>query len=146
MPAVAERLPWTLRAYRSLASLATPLAGIVLARRQKRGKENPARLAEREIAVASLRQLRRSGGPALRLPAFGGILHEGGRSDRDDPVRDSQICERLQHSRSLHQPSGGRRRDQGSGSESGHGNSRDEPAAVREPLHQNGNRDDIAHA
>jgi 3-deoxy-D-manno-octulosonic-acid transferase len=47
MPAVAKRLPWTLRAYRSLAALATPLAGIVLARRLKRGKENPARLAER---------------------------------------------------------------------------------------------------
>ena len=47
MPAVAERLPWTLRAYRGLASLATPLAGIVLARRLKRGKEHPARLAER---------------------------------------------------------------------------------------------------
>jgi 3-deoxy-D-manno-octulosonic-acid transferase len=47
MPAVAERLPWTLRAYRGLASLATPLARIVLARRLRRGKENPARLAER---------------------------------------------------------------------------------------------------
>ena len=47
MPAVTERLPWTLRAYRDLASLATPLAGIVLARRLKRGKEHPARLAER---------------------------------------------------------------------------------------------------
>jgi len=35
------------RAYRGLASLATPLAGIVLARRLRRGKENPARLAER---------------------------------------------------------------------------------------------------
>lgn len=47
MPAVAERLPWTLRAYRGLASLATPLARLVLARRLRRGKENPARLAER---------------------------------------------------------------------------------------------------
>ena len=47
MPAVAERLPWTLRAYRGLASLATPLARVVLARRLRRGKENPARLAER---------------------------------------------------------------------------------------------------
>jgi 3-deoxy-D-manno-octulosonic-acid transferase len=47
MPAVAERLPWTLRAYSGLASLATPLARVVLARRLKRGKENPARLAER---------------------------------------------------------------------------------------------------
>jgi 3-deoxy-D-manno-octulosonic-acid transferase len=47
MPAVAKRLPWTLRAYRGLASLATPLAGIVLARRVQRGKEIPARLAER---------------------------------------------------------------------------------------------------
>ena len=47
MPAVAERLPWTLRAYRDFASMASPLAGLVLARRLKRGKENPARLAER---------------------------------------------------------------------------------------------------
>jgi 3-deoxy-D-manno-octulosonic-acid transferase len=47
MPAVAKRLPWTLRAYRGLASLATPLASIVLARRLRRGKENPARLSER---------------------------------------------------------------------------------------------------
>jgi 3-deoxy-D-manno-octulosonic-acid transferase len=47
MPAVAKRLPWTLRAYSGLASLATPLAGIVLARRVQRGKEIPARLAER---------------------------------------------------------------------------------------------------
>ena len=47
MPAVAERLPWTLRAYRGLTSMATPLAGAVLARRLSRGKENPARLAER---------------------------------------------------------------------------------------------------
>jgi 3-deoxy-D-manno-octulosonic-acid transferase len=47
MPAVAERLPWTLRAYRGLASLATPLARVVLARRLRRGKENPARLSER---------------------------------------------------------------------------------------------------
>jgi 3-deoxy-D-manno-octulosonic-acid transferase len=47
MPAVAKRLPWTLRAYRGLASLATPLASIVLARRLRRGKENPARLPER---------------------------------------------------------------------------------------------------
>ena len=47
MPAVAERLPWTLRAYRSFASMASPLTGVVLARRLKRGKENPARLSER---------------------------------------------------------------------------------------------------
>ena len=38
MPAVAERLPWTLRAYSGLASLATPLARIVLARRLKLGE------------------------------------------------------------------------------------------------------------
>ena len=47
MPAVAERLPWTLRAYRGFASIATPMARVVLARRLKRGKENPLRLAER---------------------------------------------------------------------------------------------------
>jgi 3-deoxy-D-manno-octulosonic-acid transferase len=47
MPAVAERLPWTLRAYRSATALATPFARLVLARRLRRGKENPTRLAER---------------------------------------------------------------------------------------------------
>ncbi len=44
---VAERLPWTLRAYRGFASLATPMARIVLARRLARGKEHPQRLPER---------------------------------------------------------------------------------------------------
>ncbi|MEA2929145.1 MAG: 3-deoxy-D-manno-octulosonic-acid transferase [Hyphomicrobiales bacterium] len=47
MPAVAERLPWTLRAYRGLASAATPIAPMVLANRLRRGKEHPQRLAER---------------------------------------------------------------------------------------------------
>jgi 3-deoxy-D-manno-octulosonic-acid transferase len=47
MPAVAERLPWTLRAYRGFASMATPLSRLVLARRLSRGKEHPQRLAER---------------------------------------------------------------------------------------------------
>jgi 3-deoxy-D-manno-octulosonic-acid transferase len=47
MPAVAERLPLTLRVYRSLMALATPVARIVLARRLRRGKEHPQRLAER---------------------------------------------------------------------------------------------------
>src|SRR5256714_3772877 len=47
MPAVAERLPWRLRAYRGIASMATPMARIVLASRLKRGKEHPQRLAER---------------------------------------------------------------------------------------------------
>ena len=47
MRPVAERLPWTLRGYRGLASLATPLARLVLARRLARGKEHPQRLPER---------------------------------------------------------------------------------------------------
>jgi 3-deoxy-D-manno-octulosonic-acid transferase len=47
MPAVAERLPWTLRAYRTLAAAATPIAPMLLANRLKRGKEHPQRLAER---------------------------------------------------------------------------------------------------
>jgi len=42
-----ERLPLTLRAYRRLASAATPLAPVLLARRLKRGKEDAERLAER---------------------------------------------------------------------------------------------------
>src|SRR6478752_10429911 len=47
MPCVAERLPWSLRAYRALTSAATPLSRLVLARRLRRGKEHPQRLAER---------------------------------------------------------------------------------------------------
>jgi 3-deoxy-D-manno-octulosonic-acid transferase len=47
MPAVAERLPWMLRAYRGLTSMATPLSRLVLARRLRRGKEHPQRIAER---------------------------------------------------------------------------------------------------
>jgi 3-deoxy-D-manno-octulosonic-acid transferase len=47
MPAVVERLPWTLRAYRGLTSMATPLSRLVLARRLRRGKEHPQRMAER---------------------------------------------------------------------------------------------------
>jgi hypothetical protein len=33
MPAVAERLPWTLRAYRGFTSAATPIAPFLLANR-----------------------------------------------------------------------------------------------------------------
>src|SRR6187399_2689231 len=47
MPGVAERLPWTLRAYQGFAAMATPLSRLVLARRLARGKEHPQRLAER---------------------------------------------------------------------------------------------------
>ncbi|HEV3186330.1 MAG TPA: 3-deoxy-D-manno-octulosonic acid transferase [Xanthobacteraceae bacterium] len=51
---MAERLPFTLRTYRRLAAAATPLAPLLLARRLKRGKEHPERIAERrgEAAVA----------------------------------------------------------------------------------------------
>jgi len=54
MPAATERLPWTLRAYRRFASLATPVGRLVLARRLARGKEHPQRLSERrgESAIA----------------------------------------------------------------------------------------------
>jgi 3-deoxy-D-manno-octulosonic-acid transferase len=44
---LAERLPFTFRAYRLLTAAATPLSGFVLARRLKRGKEHADRLAER---------------------------------------------------------------------------------------------------
>src|SRR5436305_1877996 len=61
MPALAERLPWTLRAYRGFASMATPMARIVLASRLKRGKEHPQRLAERRGET----QLARPPGPLI---------------------------------------------------------------------------------
>ncbi len=44
---VAERLPLTLQAYRLLAAAGTPLIGLLLSYRVKRGKENPDRLPER---------------------------------------------------------------------------------------------------
>lgn len=47
MPATAPRLPFTLRAYRSLSGLATPILRLVLARRLSRGKEHPQRMGER---------------------------------------------------------------------------------------------------
>src|SRR3954449_1027862 len=55
MPGVAERLPWTLRAYGSVATMATPLSRLVLARRLRRGKEHPQRLAERRGKAAVAR-------------------------------------------------------------------------------------------
>jgi 3-deoxy-D-manno-octulosonic-acid transferase len=44
---LAERLPFTFLAYRLLTAAATPLSGLVLAHRLKRGKEHPDRLGER---------------------------------------------------------------------------------------------------
>lgn len=46
-------LPVTLRMYRRLSGLAAPLAGAVIARRLKRGKEDPARIGERR-GIASI--------------------------------------------------------------------------------------------
>jgi 3-deoxy-D-manno-octulosonic-acid transferase len=46
-PIEAERLPLTLRAYRYLALAASPLAGLLISHRLKRGKEHPTRVAER---------------------------------------------------------------------------------------------------
>jgi len=46
-PIEAERLPLTLHAYRVLATAASPLAGLLLSHRVKRGKEHPQRLPER---------------------------------------------------------------------------------------------------
>jgi 3-deoxy-D-manno-octulosonic-acid transferase len=42
-----QSLPLTLHAYRALLTAATPLAGLLLSHRLKRGKEDPQRLAER---------------------------------------------------------------------------------------------------
>ena len=50
---MAERLPFTFLAYRVLTAALTPLSGLLLARRLKRGKEHPERLAERR-GIASL--------------------------------------------------------------------------------------------
>jgi 3-deoxy-D-manno-octulosonic-acid transferase len=58
---VVEPLPLTLRAYRRLSSAVTPLAPLVLARRLKRGKEDPRRLAERRGEAA----VERPAGPLI---------------------------------------------------------------------------------
>ena len=47
VPVVAETVPLTLRAYRWVTTAATPLAPLLFSHRLRRGKENPARLAER---------------------------------------------------------------------------------------------------
>ena len=44
---MAETLPMLLRAYRTVSSAATPLAGVFAGRRLKKGKEDPARVNER---------------------------------------------------------------------------------------------------
>jgi 3-deoxy-D-manno-octulosonic-acid transferase len=46
-PMTAERLPLALRAYRLATLVGSPLAGLLLSIRRRRGKEDPARLAER---------------------------------------------------------------------------------------------------
>ncbi len=51
----AERLPLTLQAYRLLAAVGTPLTGLLLSHRAKRGKENPARLSERRGEAGAAR-------------------------------------------------------------------------------------------
>lgn len=55
MPALAERLPLTLRAYALLMAAATPLASFLLRRRLKRGKEHPRRLSERRGETTAAR-------------------------------------------------------------------------------------------
>ena len=47
MPIERQPLPLTLHVYRALLTVATPLAGILLSHRLKRGKEDPQRFAER---------------------------------------------------------------------------------------------------
>ena len=44
---MANNLPLTLRAYRAISALATPLAGTIIRRRLKQGKEDSARIGER---------------------------------------------------------------------------------------------------
>jgi 3-deoxy-D-manno-octulosonic-acid transferase len=60
-PVVAERLPLTLHAYRLLTATASPLAPALIARRLKRGKEDPGRLDERY----GLSKLARPAGPLV---------------------------------------------------------------------------------
>lgn len=55
MPALAERLPLTLRAYALLMAAATPLASLLLRRRLRRGKEHPRRLIERRGETTATR-------------------------------------------------------------------------------------------
>ncbi|NVN85140.1 MAG: 3-deoxy-D-manno-octulosonic acid transferase [Rhodopseudomonas sp.] len=44
---MADQLPWTLRAYQRLSAAAAPLASVLIGRRLKYGKEDPARVNER---------------------------------------------------------------------------------------------------
>src|SRR6185295_14186462 len=52
---MASDLPLTLRVYRSLSTVATPLAGALTKHRLKRGKEDEARVGERKGLTATAR-------------------------------------------------------------------------------------------
>jgi 3-deoxy-D-manno-octulosonic-acid transferase len=54
-PIERQSLPLTLHVYRALLTAATPLAGVLLSHRLKRGKEDPRRLAERRGESTVLR-------------------------------------------------------------------------------------------
>src|SRR5215831_16603388 len=55
MPIEGQSLPLSLHVYRALLTAATPLAGLLLSHRLKRGKEDPRRLAERRGESAIMR-------------------------------------------------------------------------------------------
>ena len=61
-----ERLPLTLRSYRRLAAAATPLTSILLAKRLKRGKEDPRRRSVRLRRTALFRGV----GASLRSRSY----------------------------------------------------------------------------
>ena len=77
---MAERLPWTLRAYRRLAAAAAPVAPMLLANRLKRGKEDAVRLSERrgESTIA------RPTGPLIWAHGAS-VVDENGKVTLDSP-------------------------------------------------------------
>jgi hypothetical protein len=81
--------------------------------------------------------------PPFRLPTIRRVLHECARRKSYNQVSDSEICESLKHSHALNQPRRNWRRHERSRSESAYCDSRDESAAIREPFHEHGYRNDV---
>src|SRR5579864_147585 len=98
------------------------------------------------MTVRSLRELRGARSPTLRLPTFRRVFHERAGSDGDACIGYTEIRKRGHESHVPHQPSRGGCGKQRSRAEPGHRNSRDQPSPVGEPLHQDSNRNDVAHA
>ena len=102
---MASSLPMTLRAYRKLSAAAVPLTPVLFRRRLKQGKEDPARINERERRIIEeesskmteysytvLFEPAEEGGFVVTCPALPGLVTEGdtleeARAMAEDAIR-----------------------------------------------------------